>query len=56
MMIAKEYSQDPRTVAAWEPDWIAAAQTIMAAESGAAAEQAIKRERAARQRGSGGRR
>jgi hypothetical protein len=49
-MIAKEYGQDPRAVAAWEPDWIAAAVTVMDATAGAEHERRIRAERAARAR------
>ena len=52
-MIAKAYGQDPRDVAEWEPDWLSAVQTVMAAEAGAAIEQQRKAERSARMRGSG---
>lgn len=37
-MIAKAYGQDPRDVAAWEPEWLSAASTAMAAENGAQVE------------------
>lgn len=50
-MIAKTYGQDPRAVALWEPDWIAAALTAMAAENGADAERAKRAERKRRQKG-----
>jgi len=54
-MIAKEYGQDPRVVAGWEPDWLAAATTALAAESGAEAERKARDERRARMRRAGGR-
>jgi len=54
-MIAKEYGQDPRAVARWEPDWLAAASTVMAAESAAEAERKARDERRARMRRAGGR-
>jgi hypothetical protein len=50
-MIAREYGQDPRTVATWEPEWLAAAMTVLAAESGAAAERRLRDERRRRQAG-----
>lgn len=49
-MIAKEYGQDPRAVAEWEPEWLAAASTVMAAENGAARERARADERKAKLR------
>lgn len=55
--MAKEYGLDPRTVASWESDWLAAALTLMAAERGAANERAMRDERKARMaRARGGRR
>jgi hypothetical protein len=51
-MIAREYGQDPRTVATWEPDWLAAALTAASAEAGASNERRRRDERARRaQRG-----
>jgi hypothetical protein len=47
-MIAKEYGQDPRAVAAWEPDWLAAAVTVMDATAGAESERRLMAERRAR--------
>jgi len=47
-MIAQRYSQDPRTVAEWEPEWLAAASTVMQAENGAEAEVARRRDRRAK--------
>jgi hypothetical protein len=47
-MIAKEYGQDPRSVAEWEPEWLAAASTAMAAENGAARERGVADERRAK--------
>jgi hypothetical protein len=55
MSIAREYGQDPRAVAAWEPEWLAAASTVMAAESGAESEKRLRDERRARARRAGGR-
>lgn len=52
-MIAKEYGQDPRAVANWEPDWLAAVSTVMAAEAGAERERAARSARRARQTRSG---
>lgn len=52
-MIAKEYGQDPRDVATWEPDWIAAAVTVMDAQAGAANERRVLDERRARARARG---
>jgi hypothetical protein len=49
-MIAREYGQDPRAVAEWEPEWLAAASTAMAAENGAAHERALRDERKAKMR------
>jgi hypothetical protein len=54
-MIAKEFGQDPRTVAAWEPDWLAAASTVLAAESAATRERQARDERRSRARAGGGR-
>jgi len=45
-MVAEKYGQDPRTVALWEPDWLAAALTVMEAENGAAVERAAADRRA----------
>lgn len=53
-MIAKEYGQDPREVAEWEPEWLAAAATAMEAEAGAAKERARAAERRAKMRRSRG--
>lgn len=50
-MIAKEYGQDPRAVAAWEPEWIAAAMTVLNATAAAKNERQILDERRARARG-----
>jgi hypothetical protein len=51
-MIAKAYGQDPRDVARWEPDWLAACSTAMAAETGAENERQRRAER--RRRASAG--
>lgn len=51
MMIAKEYGQSPADVADWEPEWLAAAATVMAAENGAQAE--IQRRQARRSKNRG---
>lgn len=50
-MVAKEYGQDPRAVAGWEPDWIAAALVVMQATAAATEEMRLRDERRARQRG-----
>lgn len=47
-MIAQRFGQDPREVANWEPEWLAATSTLMEAEAGAQTE--LKR-RADRQGG-----
>jgi hypothetical protein len=49
-MIAKQYGQDPRAVAAWEPDWIAAALTVISAENAAANERQRRDERRSKMR------
>jgi hypothetical protein len=51
MMIAREYGQDPRTVAEWDPEWLAAASTVMAAEAGARAELERKAKRKRNRKG-----
>lgn len=56
MMIAKAYAQDPRAVADWEPDWIAAALTMISAEAQAANERQVRAERRARRSPDRGRR
>lgn len=53
-MIAEKYGQDPRVVAEWEPDWLAAAVTAMNAEAAAAEE--VRRRQERRQRAARGRR
>lgn len=53
-MIAETYGQDPRQVAQWEPEWLAAASTRATAEAGAKAElekRAARRAKAAKSRG-----
>lgn len=47
-MIAREYGQPPQDVAQWEPEWLAAASTALAAESSARAELQKRAERKAR--------
>lgn len=47
-MIAQRFGQDPRVVAEWEPEWLAAASTAMAAENGAAVERQRAADRKAR--------
>lgn len=50
-MIAKEYGQDPRAVATWEPEWLAAAMTALDAQAAASNERRVLDERRARARG-----
>jgi hypothetical protein len=52
-MVARRYGQDPRAVATWEADWLAACVTVMAAEAGAEHERRVREERRQRQRGAG---
>lgn len=49
-MIAQRFGQDPRAVALWEPEWLVAASTAMAAEAGAQAELQKRHQRRARMR------
>jgi len=46
--LAERYGQPPHLVAEWSPDWIAVAQTAMAAEVGAEREVREREERRAR--------
>jgi hypothetical protein len=55
-MIARRYGQDPRAVAHWEADWLAAASTAMQAEAAADHERQVLAERRQRARSQGGRR
>lgn len=50
-MIAKQFGQDPRVVAEWEPDWLAAVSTVLGAEADAANERQIRAERRAKRNG-----
>ena len=52
-MIAREYGQDPRAVAAWEPEWLVAALTVMEATAAAEHERRLRDDRRARARGQG---
>jgi hypothetical protein len=47
-MIAQKYGQDPRAVALWQPEWLAAASTLIEAEAGAASEIQAREQRKAR--------
>jgi hypothetical protein len=49
-MVARRYGQDPRSVAHWEADWLAAAVTAMEAENAADAERRVLEERRAAMR------
>jgi hypothetical protein len=49
-MVAKEYGQDPRTVAAWETEWLVAAMTVLEATAAAQNERRILDERRANAR------
>ena len=54
-MIARRYGQDPRAVANWEADWLAAAMTGMEAEAAADNERRVRDERRQKMRaGRGG--
>jgi hypothetical protein len=49
-MIARRYGQDPRVVATWEADWLAAAVTAMEAENLAENERRVLEQRRAQMR------
>lgn len=50
-MIAQKYGQSPSAVAHWEPEWLAAASTVMAAENAAQAELQRRQDRQAKRQG-----
>ena len=54
-MIAKTFGQDPREVARWEPDWLAAVVTVLGAEADAEKERAVRNERRAKRSRAGSR-
>lgn len=51
MKIAKEYGQDPRVVATWEPEWLVAAITVLDATAAATNERRVLDDQRARSRG-----